>query len=488
MANPSFIPSLPYSTIQDVDGTVWLTQGSGFFDKQGNWFASIPRSRNGALYAVSEFKYQLISTPTGFGFTTYPFKIYRAGDGSITTDFDITSLIPAITVTYYVDPINGSDGNAGTSFGAPLLNLATALAKVDVDQIRIINLVADYVGRTTKSWNNVQPTKSLSVINTTAFRYISAKSASATLPTWIVNPSFSNVYQTTIASASAGQVIDTKIKAFQTYTDKNGAVQTLSNVSKLYATYTNATSAAAVSSTPGSWFHDGTNLHVRALDDRSLIGDGFLVLSTTGNNGRFGATVNALTHYIQGIDFVGGNAPFLALTAVNTNTGVLAFNDCTFQGSQSSSNALAVQGLFTVYTYRCATYYDKADGFNYHSFEADGTTQGTSPSWVEIENVSVGCGTTGSAAGSDNASTSHDYALGIRINGIYVNSDDRVVVETNFAQTWNLGCVVGQAVKNGAGVESIAALISAKQWWDSCIALDGPNPKWVAANSSTAEL
>src|SRR5258706_520986 len=168
-------------------------------------------------------QYQPILTPTGFTWTTYPFKLYRHRNGTIATDFDITTLIPAITNTWYVDPVNGNDGTAAVNNrNLPLLNLATALAKNPCDQVRIINLTADFIGRTTKSWNNVQPAVSMSVVVEGNFRYISGKFASATVPTWIVNPSFANVYKTTIASASAAQVIDTSVKVQPSYADNNG--------------------------------------------------------------------------------------------------------------------------------------------------------------------------------------------------------------------------------------------------------------------------
>lgn len=429
----------------------------------------------------------LIAPPTGFGWAP-SFAFYRNGQ-EIKTNFDILSVIPAITKTYFVNPVGGSDGNAGTSTGAALLNLATALAKTDVDQIQFTGVVANIILRTTKSWNNVQPTRSLSVLNRSGFRVFSAKTASASLPIFIAHPTLANLYKTTIASASAAQVIDTHVLTVPAYTDLNGNVRPLANVPSEPSVLPLAASAAALSAQgagTGGWFHDGTDLHVRTTDDRNLIGDTELVLSTTGNNGRFGAVTNALTLYTEGIDFVGGNAPFLALTAAAGNTGTLAFNKCTFVGSQSSSNGLSVQGLLTVYSYRCGFYFNKADGSNYHSSNSDaGVTAGTSPSWFENECVHHGNGTTGSAATSDNASTSHDRCLGIRLNGVQINSDDRVQAESDAAMTWNMGVIVGQAVKTVAASESIAALINSKVWLDTCTALPGANPRWIAASAAT---
>lgn len=133
-----------------------------------------PKSTSGAAAiasALGAFSAN-ISTPSGFRWTSHGMNIRRKPDGSVITDFDITLLTPAITTTYYVDPVGGSNGNAGTSRGLPLKDLATALAKSDVDQIRIINLTGDYIARTTQTWNNVQPTRSLSVVVEGGYRYI----------------------------------------------------------------------------------------------------------------------------------------------------------------------------------------------------------------------------------------------------------------------------------------------------------------------------
>jgi peptidoglycan hydrolase-like protein with peptidoglycan-binding domain len=427
---------------------------------------------------------ELLQVPSGFGWTP-SFSMYRTSGGVYTTDFDIESIIPSVTTTYYVDPISGSDSNAGTSRGAPLLNLTTALAKGDVDQVRIINLTDDYVARGSKSWNNTQPTRSISVINETPqHRYISARTSSSVVPTWTVNVTYSNVYQTALSGANSSNVIDVSTATQPT----NPATSaTISTVPPMYRVYTKLTSVADVAANAGSWYNDGTITYVRPFDDRNIIGDARIIAASTSNNGRFGAGVSGLSLYVQGIDFVGGSTPFLALTGAAGNTGTIAFNDVSFQGSSNSANGLAVQGKLDVYSYRSGAYYNGADGFNYHSYQADGTTAGTSPQWIEIETVAIGNGTTGNAGGSDNNSTSHDYANGIRLNSIYALGDDRVIADTNFAMTWNLGVTAGQAVQQSAAKETYAALTNAKMWLDGCTSYvgSGTNPSYIAAGSAS---
>lgn len=415
-----------------------------------------------------------VLTPVGFRWTTHPLSMRRGLDGVIRSDWLITDYMPAVTTTYYVDPVSGSDANAGTSRALPLKNLATALAKTDVDQIRIINLTADFIGRTTQSWNNVQPTRSVSVIVEGPYRYISAAVSSSAAPTWAVNGTYPLVYQSAFATANSHAVTDVSSKTVPSYVDPiTGLTVTGANVPPRYRTYVKVADLATVAATPGSWFNDGTNTYVRPFDDRNLVGDTKVLVTTNGNNGRF-PSVNNCTIYVQGLDFIGGR-PWYSLCASTVTGTVFAHNNCSFQGGGvvGGYNGLNIAAFQTVIGYRSAAYDNGADGFNYHSNESDGTTPNTSPNWLEIECWAAGNGTTGSAGTSDNASTSHDFCSGIRLNGAYLDSNDRVVADTNSAHTWNLACYVGPAVTTTVGNENCWASLTSKMWLDSMILKQG---------------
>lgn len=479
-----------------------------------------------------------LSPPSGFGWTP-SFGLYRSGT-TYSTDFDITTIAPAVTNTIYLNPVNGNDSTAVVNNPAlPAKLLSAALARTDIQRIEI-QLTADYIGRTTAGWNNVSPTVSMAVVNNTPYRFISAKTASSVAPAWAVNATYSNVYSFDVAAASAAMASDVgvKTKAFDlasggsgyaigdTVTLPNGALitvltiagsaidsyaitvrpvslvtgtssQTATSGAGTGATWLNnpnsdvvydpvklVTSLALVAAEAGTRYHDGTTLHMRARDDRNLVGDTKVVLSTTGNNGRGSATNNVAVS-TKGIDFVGGTVGFYAL-APSTVTGLrLAFQDTTFQGTQSNGNGLSVVCAADVYLHRCGVYYAWADGYNYHSNESDaGATLGTSPRFFENSCWGMGNGTTGSTNGSDNASTSHDRCVGIRLNCVYPDSDDRVLAETNYAKTWNLGVHAGQARNVASGQESVAALINSVVWLDGCTVRGGGNAKFVAAGGA----
>jgi hypothetical protein len=424
-----------------------------------------------------------ITTPVGFRGTTLATEMdMRRMLSGVVTNFDITSKIPAITKTYYVDPINGSNANSGLTAPLAKKDLAVVLAIADCDQIIITGLTADFVGLGAQSWNNVQPTRSMSIINNTGYRYISA--ACASLPTWAVNGTYSNVYSTVIGATSATGVTDVSTSSTVAGVNAAGVTVSLPNVPKRYRTLVEVASLAAVAATAGTFFHDGTSLHVRSFDDRNLVGDTKMLPTTTAQNGRFPASTNNITIYVKSLDFVGGTSGFYVGMASTVTGCAFAHNNCSFQGT-GVGNGLAVLSFSKVYGYRSGAYDNYLDGFNYHSFESDGTTPSTSPDCVEIECVAIGNGTTGSSGSSDNATTGHDFCNVIRLNCNFVDSADRVMAETNSAHSWNLGCVVGQATTVATGKQSIAALATSKLWLDSVYAVQGSNPAWIAAQTST---
>lgn len=424
-----------------------------------------------------------VSTPTGFRWTDHGLNLKRGLDGIVRTDWLITDLIPTPTKTYYVDPILGSDGNSGLTSGLALANLSTALAKVDVDQIIITSLSSDYIAIGTKGWSNTQPTRSVSVINRTGYRFISCDQ-NATLPTWTVNGTYSNVYQSSAVIAASGRsVTDISSSAYLTYTDKYGVIRTLSNQPKRFKTLKRVASTALVAAEAGTYYHDGTYLQVRPHDDRVLTGTTTMLATTDGNNGRM-PSVSSATIYAENIDFVGGYRAFLALHADTVTGHILALNNCSFQGS-STSGGLMIESSAKVYLYRCGAFDNWTDGFNYHSAGLDAVTEADAPSVLEVECIAIANGTTGSSGTSDNASTAHEYSEVIGLNCVYVNSDDSPVADVNNVHRWMMGCHVGAALVSGSGRQNLKNANTAKMWIDNCFAELGANERWMAETSTS---
>lgn len=417
-----------------------------------------------------------LSAPSGFDMVL-PASFYRAPGNHYTTDFDVTTLAPAVTVTYYVDPVSGSDANDGLSAGAPLKNLSTALGKADVDAVEFV-AAADVIMRGAVAWNGVNVTRSVRVRNQTGFRVISAF-ASATLPTFTAHASYANVYQSTTTTPT--QMVDTNIKTAPV-SRRTGSP--ITDVPSEFLTMAIVASVEAVRDTAGSWYHDGTILYVRLADNRTAIGDGKLIKCLSGVNGRAGGT-DGVTVYVENIDFAGGSSSFNYATGTAGHIGTLVTKNCTFHASHTTGNGCNIVGKIAVYHDHSASYVPGLDGFTYHAFGSDGTESVNSPTFFENGCVSKAAGTSGSAGASDNASTAHEATDGIRLNGFYFDSDDRVVADINFAKTWNMGCEIGPSVKTGAGSELVVTLNSAQMWLDGCWVAEGDSSQFSPGTGST---
>lgn len=428
-----------------------------------------------------------ISAPSGFDFAP-GYILSRAGNGSISHDYQPLTKIPAIDATYYWNPISGSDASDGLTpiTAKRLLSTILALTPAGSTMEIVPVLAADAIVKSTIGWFSVQPTKNVVIRNQTG-KKLRLLAVSSTVPTWVVNGTFSNVYSATVAAPVS--VVDLSISAQPTIVIPSGkAVNvdgtwrigdgvtpiTINSVPAEFDVARQVASLAAVAAASGSsWFHDGTQLHAKARDGRALIGDANFLPTVASANGRMGAQNNQII-YVDGIDFIGGT-PFNTSQPSTVTGQKLYLNNGSLQAGGTGNGGLSAASTVNATLYRMGVYNCRLDGFNWHSNEADGTTPGTSPMFSEIECVAKGNGTTGSSGTSDNASTAHDWVRGVRVNSLYLNSDDRVIADVDHSQTWNLGCFIGQAVQTAPGKETVNALGTAEVWLDTCVLGIGPN-------------
>ena len=74
----SFNPNSPYTTLTDVDGTIYVLQGGIVYDKFSNSWTAVPRSKSGAVAVAGNETYLSTNIPVA---TPYP-----AGQTIIVTD------------------------------------------------------------------------------------------------------------------------------------------------------------------------------------------------------------------------------------------------------------------------------------------------------------------------------------------------------------------------------------------------------------------
>jgi len=412
----------------------------------------------------------IVADPAEFAARWPTAPAVREFGSTLATDFDTASTLPTPDATIYVNlsVVGGVTGNDTTGTGSTTQPFATrnkamtfANATYTAGQnVQIIYRASqNYSGRGTNCGANIVPVPNIAEINISGFRVRFAKTTSVGALTFTLVSG--NVYSSPISSGGAQSVIDATAALAETPIDLL-TVGAIDYIPTVYKTYKKVVDYAACAATPYSWFHDGTNLNVNMNGANN---GAALYVCDSGNLGRSPQGANA-KYYMERIDWIGGDSPFLAVASA---TGIsLTHRYCTFQGSNptQTKHGFAVQGPLTVYGYRSCASYNAADGLNYHSFESDGTTQGTSPNVWEDQCSALGNGTTGSGDPSSNASTGHDFANIKRLNCIYPSSDAILVAESNSCFSVNHGVVTGIKFTGNPG--GFGNSNNCKMWVNRC--------------------
>jgi hypothetical protein len=351
-----------------------------------------------------------VEVPDGVGWTPL-LSIEHRGNEFRVANFDLASLAPTGT-TYHVAP-TGSDSNDGLTVDTPLRAISTALAKGDVDVVRVAP--GWYWGTSANGgWGSTGPTRSVSVIASGPGVYVSGQAVTGS---WSVETG--STYKSN-NGATIVQVLDTSS------TDSNGEFLVL----------TLRTSIGDVEANPGSWYWANSTLYVRTFDSR--LPDTHIRPFSNTTNAR---CVQNVTMYAEGIDFVGGSYNFYA-TASSGWEQKLFFKNCTWRFS-TLYNGLNVTGADTVYCQNCAATNNWKDGLNYSNNISGNVTKA-----LEIDTYSARNGRDGTE--TNNGSTSHYVCRIIRVGGIYEQNMGPNVADVGGAQSWNLGC----AVRNSAAANS----------------------------------
>lgn len=386
-----------------------------------------------------------LSVPAGFNWTP-TFHLFKTPNGTYSTDYNITSCIPTVAKTYYVNAVTGASGNPGTP-ASPLHTIAQAFAKSDVDQV-IVQLSGTqaanggFISWNGAGWSGTTPTRSVSVIADAGGRVILASSPAAAAPTW--TSVGSNTYSTPLSGSTLGAPTDLH------HLDGNGFFQHLTPVA----------SEAAVMATPGSYFYDGTAvLYAQASDSRNLVADPYM---TGGYQAQIGAfnTAAAITLYAANLDFVGGY-PFL-VTQPSAPTGAfptLCMNGTSHQGGTgSTADGFTVNGGYNVFINNIAVAYNNDDGLGGH------VLNGVAPFWFD---VGTKCGFNGySTGGSNQCFSIHDTTEAISLNPNFGGSENQTIRNITSSQQWVLGGSVGCPIETDLNGQTVSVQGNSQIWLD----------------------
>lgn len=353
-----------------------------------------------------------LSVPAGLGFTPQIRPIRK--NGKWQGHVPALSLFPAAAgATYYVDPILGAPGAAGTE-AAPLKSITEALQKSDVG--RIFVAPAPNASLDDGAWGN--PT-------------ITTPQANIIIKPWNIRPGRPTVsaswqhYESNwtqhVAYTRAYTASRTGVLSVWEFEDVESAIKLVEVATQ-----------AEVQNRPGSYHYDGTTLTVQTVrstkPDRSLKVFHSNTCAYWNSNKRL---------YVQGFDFFGGGTGSFW---VPDSTADFVLVDC--RAGFTNGNAFYFNTSGKVVLENCAALYAALDGFNYHAAPTYGA--GT---MVEVGCRGVQCGWGGA---SNQVSTLHDGFKGLRIGGDYSGAQQQGIADVNVGTvSWNVGGSAGKSRDSG---------------------------------------
>jgi len=368
-------------------------------------------------------------------FSYVPFTIQKQGKSfRVNPSFNLLAYSGISGRAYYVDPVNGNDGNNGLSWNAPLRNLYAAAAKADV--VIIYCVPGEYWFTANKGgWRGGLGNASALICVGGVATINNAHSLSYTTE--------DSHYKATITTEIINVFDNANI-------DATGRM----------LSYTKKTSVEGVDATAGSWWWSSNTLYVHTADNR-VPDDNIRPYAVTSTG--FSTTTENKIIYLENIKFY-GTADRLVRTYAN-GAGILTayFKGCTFSNCKQY-DAFDVDGNVVAILQDCIAECSDFDGFNYHVTPFTGV-----PRVIEINCEGRHNGITGS---TNNGSSVHEGILVTRIGGKYHDNFGANIGDVGGAKSWNLGSEsydsktttanrnCGFLVANGGATE---------MWCDTCI-------------------
>ncbi len=379
-----------------------------------------------------------ICPPSGFSWQDNPLKGKIRNDykGNVVVDYDVSEEAPVIAggKTYWV-ATNGRDTNDGLTPETALASMSAALEKNDVACI----MLKGGIYRATAGLRNTVITKSVSIKGAAGedvFVTIHAPS------TFEASSTYENVY--VAVRGNCRGVIDLANK------NKDGH----------YLRYPRVSSIDEVVSTEGSWTLADGNIYLHTVNNR-VPDSNLIFLANYANNIKAEGNI---TVYLENLKVYGGDTVIEMNNGASNNRIKFVAKDCEFAYTNdvTGSNVLTITGADS-YMQNCSILYGLKDGANY----AKGTGN------MQTRMIEINCegAYNGDGNGSDDqASTLHNGAYGIRINGLYHENYGSCIADNHEGtEAWNIGCVCYGAIGEGSQNCNYFAYDGVKEFLDSCV-------------------
>ncbi|MVZ65045.1 hypothetical protein GQF61_04220 [Sphingobacterium sp. DK4209] len=419
-------PSLAQTGTSYVDGSTGLQ----YTKYAGKWGNGVSQGWNRKANYPAEFTFR-------------PFNLFLLSNGLVIPEVtDITNNVIDQIIAIapcYIDPINGSNGNDGTTREKALNTVARA---IELGKRRIVLMSGWY--------NRDKGVGNLTITGTTPFIIHADEGASplissaddATVLTWSADE---NVFQAPRAGLS-------NVYDLRRFVSKQEG----------YFEYLSVPTLAECKSTVGSYYTDGTNAYINTIDGNAPTADVKLGLSVP----VFQIAVNAEVPfiYLDGIDSYVQRSTAAIYIANNTTTQFstkVYVKNCSTYGNKLG-NGIAIDNFKYCYTQNCGGANMQRDALNYHTTKVGYEVMKV----VEVNGWSFDTGKTSPLETSANGTTAHDGIQIIRIGGKFRKSRGSTVADVG-AGTMSLNFDVDAG---GAYLENSAAFQNAdgKAWLFNC--------------------
>ncbi|WP_163183342.1 DUF1565 domain-containing protein [Neobacillus sedimentimangrovi] len=390
--------------------------------------------------------FQPYQLPAGFAWQSAPIKLFTNGT-KFTTDFDVSVFKNVSTNTYWVDPVNGLDTNAGTEV-APFKSLEKAYQTASSgDTIKM----KPGIYYRDSSWQSISVLqKSLNIIGEgTVIIPLSDKH------TYTKTAGQTNVYQT--ARTNVAEVIDLTFDPVgYKYQKKN----TLAECDAL----------------PGSYYTDATTLFIHSLDSNSPNPEKVLPL-LSAQHFKVNNSLGNVKIYLENLTIFGGNNGNLWLDRINASNGLSVYaKNCDFlhsTGLNVDGDAVNIDGADEAFFQNCRALHSRKDGFNYTAYNSASALV-TAPKFIEVDCVGAYNGIPNTLSpNTNNGSTAHAGAQGIRVNGQYYKNMGANVADVQpGTESLNLGCIAFDSLTgldDATNGDFVAQQSGAKMWVNACI-------------------
>jgi hypothetical protein len=334
------------------------------------------------------------------------FQVFESERGTYSTDLSPDTLRPSDYPNYriiYVDPINGSDQNNGTSRTRALRKLSVALSQPGNKWLLCRPTTFDF----STQWNGTIPTGNVIIEPWDESGFITCSTQMNNL-----NWSEGNGVYTSVASTSTAQVIDEKLR------DHYGVGQRLLR----------ATSVQQMRETPGSFFSESKRVWVNLQDGR--VPDSQVLAFTDQSNAR----LSGGTTWLRRINFLGSTSPF-SVTTNQPSTTVVA-TDCTFKYGRNN-DGIVVDGPANVTLIRSRAIGNFGDGIEFRN----------GVKYLLIHTVSAANGVVPT---NDNNGLSTTGSEGIVIGGRFAHNLGRNIFVLNASRLLAYGPWIGDSTATGS--------------------------------------